>query len=216
MIINSKNLVTFDLDGTLIDSAELVLHILNLQRANMQKELLDKKKLIPWISLGGEDLISNALDVSKKDCKRYLNEFREIYLNLKTPESLLFPGVVRFLDILVRNNIIITLCTNKPRRLVQNSLRDTSLKKYFDFFVAGDDLNSKKPDIQNLLKCMNYYGVSKEKTLFIGDSKIDQQLANKCEVDFWFFSSGYNDGVDLSLANFTFDSYLIFNKDFFE
>ena len=82
MIINSKNLVIFDLDGTLIDSAELVLHILNLQRANMQKELLDKKKLIPWISLGGEDLISNALDVPKKDCKRYVNEFREIYLNL--------------------------------------------------------------------------------------------------------------------------------------
>jgi len=216
MIINSKNLVTFDLDGTLIDSAELVLHILNLQRANMQKELLDKKKLIPWISLGGEDLISNALDVSKKDCKRYVNEFREIYLNLKTPESLIFPGVVRFLDILIRNNIIITLCTNKPRKLVQNSLQDTSLKKYFDFFVAGDDLNSKKPDSQNLLKCMNYYGVSKEKTLFIGDSKIDQKLANKCEVEFWFFSSGYNDGVDLSLANFTFDSYLIFNKDFIE
>ena len=216
MIINSKNLVIFDLDGTLIDSAELVLHILNLQRANMQKELLDKKKLSPWISLGGEDLISNALDVPKKDCKRYVNEFREIYLNLKTPESLIFPGVVRFLDILIRNNKIITLCTNKPRKLVQKSLQDTSLKKYFDFFVAGDDLNSKKPDIKNLLKCMNYYGVSKEKTLFIGDSKIDQKLANKCEVEFWFFSSGYNDGVDLSLANFTFDSYLNFNKGFNE
>ena len=87
-MINKKHrLIAFDLDGTLIDSADLVLDIINNQRLSMRKKRLEKYELYPWLSLGGLDLISNALEVPLEKCSDYLKIFRDNYRSIHTPKN---------------------------------------------------------------------------------------------------------------------------------
>jgi phosphoglycolate phosphatase len=211
MMINEKHrLIAFDLDGTLIDSADLVLAIINHQRLGLQKHQLKKYELYPWLSLGGLDLISNALDVPIEKCNDYLKLFRDQYKVIDTPKNSLFPGVVEVLKFLKKNNFLMALITNKPRDLVNKIFSETELGNFFDFSLAGDDLSTKKPNPQNIYHCCDYFNIKTREIVLIGDSSIDQKTAMNSSIDFIFFSGGYDDGVDFESIDYSFNSYEIF------
>ena len=210
-MINEKHrLIAFDLDGTLIDSADLVLAIINHQRLGLQKHQLKKYELYPWLSLGGLDLISNALDVPIENCNDYLKLFRDQYKGIDTPKNSLFPGVVEVLKFFKKNNFLMALITNKPRDLVNKIFSETELGNFFDFSLAGDDLNTKKPNPYNIYHCCDYFNIKTREIVLIGDSLIDQKTAMNSSIDFIFFSGGYDDGVDLESIDCSFNSYEIF------
>lgn len=212
LFINDKSLVVFDLDGTLIDSAEVVLSIINTQRTRMGKQNLCKNDLLEWISLGGNELISNSLEISIDEGKPYLQEFRDRYYEIKTPENSVYSWVLPSLNYLKEVGCRISICTNKPRILVEKILKETYLGDYFNFFVAGDDLATKKPNKTNIDLCCNYYGVDNDQTFMVGDSSVDQELAMNANVKFILFKSGYDDGVDKDLVNFMFSDHCQFLK----
>lgn len=203
----SKRLIVYDLDGTLIDSANTVLSIINAMRLESNQTPIDKAKLIPWISLGGISLISNALEINADNAHSALGEFRRRYVDCKTSESDLYPRVREVLEQFSQKDILLALCTNKPRNLVDRILQELSLVKYFDCVVAGGDLPSQKPDPLHLLTCLNYYGTGRKETILVGDSTIDQKLAISCDVPFVFFRGGYDDGVDISLVDRVIDCH---------
>ncbi|WP_162784561.1 HAD hydrolase-like protein [Polynucleobacter necessarius] len=203
----SKRLIVYDLDGTLIDSANTVLSIINAMRLESNQTPIDKAKLTPWISLGGISLISNALEINADNAHSALGEFRRRYVDYKTSESDLYPRVREVLEQFSQKDILLALCTNKPRNLVDRILQELSLVKYFDCVVAGGDLPSQKPDPLNLLTCLNYYGTGRKETILVGDSTIDQKLAISCDVPFVFFRGGYDDGVDISLVDRVIDCH---------
>jgi len=210
-MINEKHrLIAFDLDGTLIDSADVVLAIINHQRLGMQKQQLKKCDLYPWLSLGGLDLISKALDVPIESCNDYLKVFRDQYRVIDTPKNSLFPGAVEFLKFLKNNNYLMALITNKPRDLVNKIFSETELGNFFDFSLAGDDLSTKKPNPCNIYHCCNYFNIEAREMVLIGDSSIDQKTAMNSSIDFIFFNGGYNDGVDLESVDCSFNSYETF------
>ena len=200
-------LIIYDLDGTLIDSATTVLSIINQMRANIDKAPIDKKTVIPWISLGGINLISNALELSPAGAEKGLIEFREKYLSYQTNESDLYPQVQKTLNYLADKGINLAICTNKPRILVNKIMDDLNLTGNFDYIVAGGDLTTQKPHPDNLLKCLQYFKYSANSVFFVGDSTVDQILAKACAVPFAFFRLGYDDGVDLTQTALILDSH---------
>ncbi len=201
-------LIVFDFDGTLIDSANTVLKILNLMRLSENKQSLQKKDLIPWISLGGRELIRNALEL---DCEllidKNLDEFRQIYFEEQSSEGDIYPYALDFIKQLKVADFKLAICTNKPRPLLDKILTELSLTKYFDYSVAGGDLLTKKPNPNNLLICNDVLNISPEHTLLVGDSTVDQDMADAAKIKFCFFSNGYNDGVDVKSANAVLSSY---------
>ncbi len=201
-------LIVFDFDGTLIDSANTVLKILNLMRLSENKQSLQKKDLIPWISLGGRELIRNALEL---DCEllidKNLDKFRQIYSREQSCEDDVYPYALSFIKQLKVADFKLAICTNKPRPLLDKILTELSLTKYFDYSVAGGDLLTKKPNPNNLLICNDVLNISPEHTLLVGDSTVDQDMADAAKIKFCFFSNGYNDGVDVKSANAVLSSY---------
>ena len=194
-------LIVYDLDGTLVDSAEIVQKILNDLRLELGKEMLDRSAFMPWISLGGEDLIRSALGISEKNINKYLQEFRLRYLNLPTPQEAVYKGVVDSLNYLRKENYYLAICTNKPRNLAEKVLDETGLSHFFNYLNAGGDLPTKKPHAQNIIQCLNYFGVQNSQAIMVGDSTVDQQLASNTLVAFVFYEHGYNDGVRADLAS---------------
>jgi phosphoglycolate phosphatase len=194
--MKKNRLIVYDLDGTLIDSAGIVTLILNDLRKDLGKRPLVKKDLVPWLSLGGKDLMEHALDIEAFQSQHFLNIFRERYHDTPTPDSSIYRGVKESLDLLSQSNYFLAISTNKPRSLAEKVLNETGLIKYFDCINAGGDLPNKKPDASNLVICQNYFDVTSEETFLVGDSKVDQELAFNARVPFIFYESGYNDGVD--------------------
>lgn len=203
----NKKLAVFDLDGTLVDTGKTVSEVLNQIRCEIGKTALDTDHFTPWMSLGGEELIVNGLEVDSKKAITYLNEFRRLYSKIITPKELIYDGVIDLLEHLIDCGVNMCICTNKPRYLAEKVLADTKLEKYFTFMCAGGDLETKKPNPLNLDLCLKHFLQKSEDSIFIGDSSIDQSIANSLNVDFAFFTQGYNDGVNEELAYKTFKSH---------
>lgn len=193
----SKHLIIYDLDGTLVDSLEVVQLILNELRQGLGLLPLQRADFFPWISLGGEDLISNALELDEADeILRFLNIFRARYYELPTPGGTIFDGVFVCLEYLRTKGYQLAICTNKPRRLAEKILNETDLNIFFEFINAGGDLPTKKPSKNNAQVCLDYFGVTAQAALIVGDSSVDQELAKAVDVPFVFYTHGYDDGVN--------------------
>lgn len=189
------NLVIYDLDGTLIDSAAVVMSILNQMREEIGKQPIAKSDLVPWMSLGGEALIIKALEVGVGDASIYLDDFRARYLMVPTPSSAVYPGVHETLNELLEMEISLAVCTNKPRRLAEKVLEETRLLDKFSFMSAGGDLPTQKPNPKNLAICLDYFGSPPNKAILVGDSTVDQAISLSLGIPFAHYLSGYDDGV---------------------
>lgn len=201
-------LLIYDLDGTLIDSIGIVSKILNELRADLGKETLGRADLLPWISLGGVELIANSLGVDEKDARRYLAVFREQYFLRPTPLESVFEGVVDTLEYLINEGYDLAICTNKPRKLTEKVLMETGLERYFACLVAGGDMPTSKPDVRNLNFCLEYFDVDASDAILLGDSVVDQTMAHAAGVPFMFFQGGYDDGVDRELIQLSIDQHI--------
>lgn len=200
--------IVFDLDGTLVDSGRMVTAILNSIRSKLGKPELPLNEFLPWLSLGGEQLITHALEVSGSDVKIYLGYFRQQYFELQTPVDSLYAGVADVLSVMNAKDYLLSICTNKPRRLAQKVLIETGIMEYFSFICAGDDLPTRKPHQDNLKACMDCFGLAPYEGIVVGDSSVDQCMANKLGMPFYFHRNGYDDGVKLEDVNYTFESYI--------
>lgn len=200
--------VIYDLDGTLIDSAKSVAGLLNELRADLFKPSLKTKDFFPWISLGGEDLIRNALDISNPNLiKEYLAVFRARYMHLTIPQDSVFPMVHETLSKLEALGVRVAICTNKPRNLAEKVLRETGISRYISFMCAGGDLLTRKPHPDNLKVCIDYFEVNPSSALLVGDSVVDQQIADNCGAKFCHFELGYDDGIDKSNVHYSIDRH---------
>lgn len=187
--------IVYDLDGTLIDSAATVAALLNDLRAECAAPPLTKEQFTPWLSIGGKKMIAAALSIPETEAQPYLDIFRKRYALLPTDQATLYPAVLETLSKLEAQGIQLGLCTNKPRPLTEKILAETGLGNFFKVICAGLDLPAGKPHPDNLHACLTGLGSSPEETLVVGDSRVDQAMAETCGTGFVFFSRGYDDGV---------------------
>jgi phosphoglycolate phosphatase len=190
-------LIVYDLDGTLIDSAKVVSSVLNQMRAEAGLQHLTVEQLIPWLSMGGEDLVANALEMQVEEVQPHLLEFRRRYSELATPEDSLYPGIQDVLNDFLSAGYRLAVCTNKPRALAEKVLKETKLNDFFGFINAGGDLPHKKPHPDTLLSCLSFFDVDARDAVLVGDSTVDQQLGKAANVAFVQFLPGYDDGIEL-------------------
>jgi phosphoglycolate phosphatase len=196
----NQTLIVYDLDGTLVDSAKTVVTVLNSLRTELGLDPLSTEKVLSSISLGGEDLIRQALCVTGANVHHYLQKFRSLYLEIPTPQNCVYAGATETLSELYFRDIKLAICTNKPRNLTNKVLNETGLGDYFSFVNAGGDLITKKPSSENLQACIDFFDVEFDKIFLVGDSTVDQNLAINSGVEFFFYASGYDDGVDIKSA----------------
>jgi phosphoglycolate phosphatase len=193
-------LIVYDLDGTLIDSAKVVSSVLNQMRAEAGLQHLTIEQLIPWLSMGGEDLVANALEIQVEEVQPHLLEFRKRYSELATPVDSLYPGIQQSLQDLSSAGYQLAVCTNKPRALAEKVLKETKLHNLFGYINAGGDLPNKKPHPDTLLTCLNFFGVDASDAVLVGDSTVDQRLSQATNVAFVQYLPGYDDGIKLADA----------------
>ena len=195
--------IVYDLDGTLVDSAATVAALLNGLRAEQALPPLARDDYLPWLSVGGKAMVAAALGIPEGDAQPFLERFRARYQALPTDPETLYPAARETLARLRAAGTRLCLCTNKPRPLAEKVLAETGLGEYFSAVCAGHDLPTSKPHPDNLQACLDALGSHPSERLVVGDSRVDQALAEAGGADFAFFAGGYDDGVRKSACTLT-------------
>jgi len=179
------DLVIWDLDGTLIDSKADLVASVNAARGEMGLGPLTPEIVATYVGNGAPVLIRRALgpEAPQADVDRALDYFIRFYNEHCLDETRLYPGVAETLDAIHESGGRLAVLTNKPVRISNRIVDGLGLSNLFFRVYGGNSFAEKKPHPSGILHLMSESGVSKERTLMVGDSHVDIETAKnaKCK-----------------------------------
>jgi phosphoglycolate phosphatase len=198
------DLVMFDLDGTLIETAPEIADATNDTLAQFGLPAVTQQQVNDWIGHGTQTLLVQALAATQgisQEAVRAAASFADIsfafvqHYGLRCgTRSHLYPYVREVLHILKGQGVKLAVVTNKEKRYTQVVLDAHQLAPLFDRVISGDTFTTKKPTPVGIEACLSQFGVARERALFVGDSSIDVATARNAGVPVWVLPYGYNMG----------------------
>lgn len=167
----------FDLDGTLIDSKQDLIHSVNAMLVEMGREKLHEDTISGYIGHGAPKLVARALGNRAAEAEREqaLKFFLAHYEEHKLDSTRPYPGVAEALEEL--REFPMAVLTNKPVRVSRRILEGLGLAKYFRAVYGGNSFQTKKPDPLGARKILEELGAMAGETMMVGDSEVDVQTA---------------------------------------
>lgn len=181
--------VVFDLDGTLLDSAQTIAEIINAMltdRGSPRRVGVGDAR--PLVSRGADALVAGLLGDALGQPETDLAEFRRRYAATTTPIQHLFADVVPGLHALADAGLRLAICTNKPQVLAEKVLRDVGCASLFDVIIGGGPLPSKPHPAMLMAALAN---TKPQHAVLVGDSSIDEAIAAAAGVPFVVANWGY-------------------------
>ncbi|MGJ7580965.1 HAD family hydrolase [Variovorax sp. RHLX14] len=170
------DLIAFDWDGTLFDSTRMIARCIQAAVVDVGGAKPTEKDAAWVIGLGlAEALAKAAPDVPREKYAELGARYRYHYLQLQD-DLVLFDGVLPMLDALKARGHRLAVATGKSRRGLNEVLATVALRDLFDDSRTADE-TSGKPHPRMLLELMEALDVTPERTLMIGDTTHDLQLA---------------------------------------
>jgi phosphoglycolate phosphatase len=189
------NVVAFDLDGTLADTAPDLAASLNHTLASLGRETIDPAAVRFLIGHGARALLRRGLDATGEASEELVEQsypvFIEHYAANICRGTRAYPGVEAALDTLAGSGVALAICTNKPEVLTLALLEALGWTERFDSIVSGDTLPVRKPDPAPLHEAIARAGGGR--AAFVGDSIIDADTARAARLPFVAVSFGFSD-----------------------
>lgn len=176
-------LIIFDWDGTLMDSIGRIVSSMQATAATLQLPVPLAEAVRDIIGLSLEPAIGRLFgELSAADYERFLQVYRDQYVELDTTPTPLFAGVRSMLNELSLRGYQLAVATGKARRGLDRVLSESELQDAFRVTRCADESRS-KPDPHMLHEIMAYTGIPAAATLMIGDSVHDLKMAQAAGVD---------------------------------
>lgn len=172
-------LIVFDWDGTLMDSAARIVASLRGAAQDVGFENLTDAGFRNVIGLGLQEAIRALYPAISDDALwQYADRYRHHFLESCPMPEQLFEGVHEILDTLHRQPLMLAVATGKSRKGLDRALRHTQCSHYFQATRCADETTS-KPHPQMLLELIEELGAKPETTLMIGDTEYDMEMAQR-------------------------------------
>lgn len=198
------DLMLFDLDGTLVETAPEIMDAVNDTLRQFKLSLVSQQQVNDWIGHGTLALLVQAVADrsgmtveavrSSELLQKMVPVYDGFYQQRCGSRSHLYPQVRETLQRLRTQGVKLAVVTNKEGRYTQVVMNVHQLGPLFDVVVSGDTLATKKPDPAGVAHCLAKFGIARERTLFVGDSSIDAATARHAGVAVWLLPYGYNMG----------------------
>jgi phosphoglycolate phosphatase len=191
----SLDIVAFDLDGTLADTAADLADALNhaLERLRRPQLSLDQIRLM--VGHGTRALLHKGLTatggVDPESMEAGLPMLLAYYESNICRQTAPYAGATHMLDEIRANNVRTAICTNKPERLARLLVGQLGWSEKFDAIIGGDTLPVAKPDRAPLDEAIARSGGGR--ALYVGDSITDALTARAANVPFVAVSFGFSD-----------------------
>lgn len=167
---NKIDTVLFDLDGTLIDTNELIISSFLHTMETYYPGQYGREDVLPFL---GPSLQETFEPMNPEGYEEMITTYRTY--NLANHDLLVkgFEGVYETVKTLKENDFKLAIVTTKRSDVVQMGLKLSGLGEFFDVIVALDDVEKPKPDPEPLLKALDLLGSSPERAIMVGDNHHD-------------------------------------------
>src|SRR5574343_1073413 len=170
------DLVVFDWDGTLYDSTALIVKAIQSACADLGLPVPPRSEAAYVIGLGLHDALAHVAPTLPPERVPAMGQrYRHHYFR-QQGELSLFDGTVELLQALKARHHWLAVATGKSRQGLNEALTHVELRGMFDSTRTADETAS-KPHPLMLQELMAELGVEPERTLMIGDTTHDLQLA---------------------------------------
>ncbi|MBI5920144.1 MAG: HAD-IA family hydrolase [Betaproteobacteria bacterium] len=174
-------LIVFDWDGTLMDSAGAIVTALQKACRDLEIEPPSDEMARHIIGLGLQDALREALPELPSQRYRELSERYRYHFLAHDHELALFEGAFELIGELGNAGFLLAVATGKTRTGLDRAMRSSGLQTSFHASRCADECHS-KPHPQMLLELMEEFSVAPENTLMIGDTTHDLLMARNANV----------------------------------
>ena len=216
--MSQKFTILFDLDGTLVNTAEDLMlahnHVMK-KHGFSERKLSDIKKLA---GRGSKVMLTKSMqemaELSGKIKKtgdvveEMTKEFVDFYSKNIFKESSLKNGALDFLKWCKSKSISMGVCTNKQEHLSIDLLKKIKIYDFFEYVAGGNTFEYNKPNPKHLTDTIEIIGGDIKKTIMIGDSETDSNASKNANIPFVLLEDGYTE----KKSNEIYHDHLI--KDF--
>ena len=167
--------VLFDLDGTLVDSAAMILASMKHAALTVLRREIPDEELMA--AVGGPGLRAQMEALAPEHADELVNVYSEHNIALH-PELQPCAGILDALQVLHAEGRRLGIVTAKRRATLQLAFDVLpELKRYFDVTVGAEDTERHKPNPEPLLFALDRLGEAPENAVYVGDSPFDIQAA---------------------------------------
>ena len=202
-------LVSFDLDGTLIDTASEIAEAANRTLAEFGFAPRPTDEITLLIGAGMRALMAQLLERARQEeppfadpvsLQAVLDAMGHHYGRTIGTSAIPYMGALDALGRLKEVGVLLACVTNKEMRFARPVLESTGLAGCFDLIVAGDSLVEKKPHASVLRHVLSSLRAPAARASHVGDSVTDIAAARNAGVAAWAVPYGYNGGVPIAAS----------------
>ena len=189
--------VVFDLDGTLIDSADDLGAAANRLLAAERRRPLTSQEVRRFIGDGSRVFVERswaatgapADDPATLDplVARFIAEYQSDVAD----HTVAYPHAVETIAKLKAAGLAVAVCTNKPQRPAELVLETLGFAQFLDAVAGGDRFAYRKPDPRHLLDTLALLGAGAEAAVMVGDNEHDMAVAHGAGTGAILVSYGY-------------------------
>ena len=194
--MSKRNVLVFDLDGTLIDSApDIALSLQILLKSEGRREP-DLAEVTNMIGDGATKLVergyaATGVELSQTDLKERVTKFLDIYNQNLAVGTCLYPYVMDTLLKVKSQGWRLVICTNKPFAPTRELMEIFKLGELFEKAVGGDSYLVKKPDADHILYLLDEINAEADQAIMLGDGVNDVLAAKNAGIPSVLFTHGY-------------------------
>lgn len=176
-------LILFDLDGTLINTLEDLTDSTNYILTTNNFPTRTIKEIRTFVGNGIKKLIERAVpnNTPESIIEKCYNEMITYYKEHSLIKTVPYPGIIDLIKSLHSKGIKIGVITNKAQNsadlIVYNFFQN-----YVDLVIGDNKKFPLKPNPDSINEAIKYFNVSKEETIYIGDSEVDLLTGKNADI----------------------------------
>jgi phosphoglycolate phosphatase len=194
---NRFDLIIFDWDGTLINSIDWIASCLQQAAIHCGFPIPETQAAKDVIGLSINKAMHALFPEADPQTQEQLAAcYSQRYLSKPISQVDLFPGVYEMLVKLNEAGYLLAVATGKTRAGLQKALQATGTENLFSVTRCADETES-KPDPRMLQEIIQHTQTAKERTLMVGDSIHDLQMALNASISAIAVSCGAHSAESL-------------------
>ena len=173
--------VIFDCDGVMFDSRQANINYYNSVRTHLNLPLMTEDE-VGFVHMHTADeairhIFRNTPFVDQALAYRMQMEYTPFIKHM-----IMEPGLKELLEML-KPRYRLAVATNRSDT-IGKVLQSNGLTEFFDIVVSSLDVQNPKPHPESIHKILDFFNLSKEQCLYVGDSLVDWQTARAAGVPF--------------------------------